>query len=405
MITKFFLSQQFLNFGVSIIFIFSLGCLGEKNQNIVIENDNFRYVIGKDGKNLQFTEKQTESDLLFKDTTSHCAYIIKAGQQHALTDAGFQNDTLYFDFKPVDFSAKVLVTRNEDHVNFKVIDVKGQADEFNFINIPLVLEGMTSETFATCALSMNLFTHVQQLPALQTHLWATCYDRFGMKGAELTIVGVPQEDILPAIRTIIKDAEDIPFSDKGGAWAQLEKEGYGSYLMDFGSLTEETVDETIRQCKKLGFNQVVIHGGGAFYKHGEFELYRSKWPDGWQSFKRINDRLHEAGIASILLTYTFFIDKQSQHVTPVPSEDLGYFNSFTLAEPLKPEDDEIVVKESTAEVSPITGFFVRNSRTLRIGNELIEFSGVTTAPPYKFTGLTRGVSNTKVLNHSAGEKA
>ncbi|HZH71307.1 MAG TPA: hypothetical protein VFD91_02340, partial [Mariniphaga sp.] len=42
---------------------------------------------------------------------------------------------------------------------------------------------------------------------------------------------------------------------------------------------------------------------------------------------------------------------------------------------------------------------------LRIGNELIEFSGVTTAPPNKFTGLTRGVSNTNVLTHLAGEKA
>ena len=402
---KIFMPQKFLKFIAIITISFTAGCLGKNTQSIVIENPGFSYEIGRDGKNLHFTDKIIGSDYLFKDTASYCAYIIRDGKQHNVTNADLKGDTLLLDFSPAGFKAKVLLTRNQENINFKLVDVSGQAESLTFINIPLVLEGMTSEPFAACALSMNLFTHVRQLPALQTHLWASCYDRFEMEGAELTIVGVPQEAILPAIRNVMQNAPDVPFSDKGGAWAQLEKEGYGSYLMDFGSLTENTVDETISQCKKLGFNQVIIHGGGAFYKHGEFEPDRSKWPDGWQSFKRINDRLHEAGISSILLTYTFFIDKRSSHVTPVPSQDLGYFNSFTLAEPLEPGDDEIVVKESTADVSPITGFFVRNSRTLRIGGEIIEFSGVTATPPYKFTGLKRGISGTKVTAHPADEKA
>ena len=87
-------------------------------------------------------------------------------------------------------------------------------------------------------------------------------------------------------------------------------------------------------CRSLGFNQIDNHGGGAFFKFGDFELNKEKWPDGWESFKRINARLHEAGISSIFHTYAFFIDKNTKYVTPVPSEDLGYFSSFTLKEPL-----------------------------------------------------------------------
>jgi hypothetical protein len=380
-----------------------IGCTGR--NNVVIENPNFRYEMDREGKNIHFIDKSSGNDYLFKDTVSYCASVSKNGVDYKVTSVNLKDDTLYLAFSQVAATAKLVIAKNKDWINFKVADFRGTVESFTFMNVPLTLEGMTSEPFAACALSMNVFTHVRQLPALQTHLWATCYERFGINGAELTVLGVPQKEILPVIRNVMKTAKEVPFSDKGGAWAQLEKEGYGSYLMDFGNLTEKTVDETINQCKRLGFNQVIIHGGGAFYKHGEFELDRSKWPGGWQSFKRINDRLHEAGISSILLTYTFFIDKKSKHVTPVPSKELGYFNSFTLAAPLKPGDDEITVVESTADVSPITGFFVRNSNTLRIGNELIEFQEVTSAPPYKFKRLTRGISGTKIITHPANEKA
>ncbi len=67
--------------------------------------------------------------------------------------------------------------------------------------------------------------------------------------------------------------------------------------------------------------------------------------------------------------------------------------------------EEVVVKESTENISTITGFFTANSVTLRIGNELIEFSGVTKSPPYKFTGLRRGANGTKPSSHKAEEIA
>ncbi|WP_372936137.1 hypothetical protein [Mariniphaga sediminis] len=374
-------------------------------NNIVLESNGFKYEISSSGKNLSFIDKTSGIDYLNADTVSYCAYVKKSGKEYYVTSVSVQGGKLIYGFGDAGVTAEINLVKENDRLVFEVLSVTGDAESLTFVNVPLKLEAMPWEPFAACVLSMNLFTHVRQLPALQDHLWAACYKRFGMEGAEAAMLGVPMEEILPSVRGVIRNAEDIPFSDKGGAWAQLEKEGYGSYLMDFGSLTEKTVDETIKQCRELGFNQVIIHGGGEFYKHGEFELNRAKWPDGWQSFKRINDKLHEAGISSILLTYTFFIDKSSKYVTPVPSEDLGYFSSFTLAEPLGPDDDEIVVKESTSDVSPVTGYFVRNSRTLRVGNELIEFNEVTPTYPYKFKGLTRGVSGTQVTTHPVNEKA
>jgi len=372
----------------------------------VIENINFRYEIASDGKNLHFTDKTSGIDYLYADTVSYCASVVQKGKEYHATSVSLRNNLLLLGFGNSGVTVEIGIAKAKDRITMEVTAVKGMAESLTFINVPLKLEGMPSEPFAACVLSMNLFTRVQQLPALQTHLWAACYQRFGLKGAKITLLGVPQKEILPVIRTVMEQAKEIPHSTAGGAWAQRQKEGYGSYLMNFGTLTEETVPEWITMCSNLGFNQIDNHGGGNdFFKFGDFELDAKKWPDGWNHFKRINQRLHEDGISSIFHTYAFFIDKNSKYVRPVPSPDLAYFSSFTLAKPIGTDDDEIVVNESTANISMITGFFVRNSVTLRIGDELVRFGGITDTPPFKFTKCTRGVSGTKKTAHAAKDTA
>jgi hypothetical protein len=389
---------------IPIICALIVSCLPENVNNIVIENEYFIYEIGKDGKNLHFTDKTSGNDYLDLSADSKCAYLSSNGIRHDITSLSLKRNHLLMEFGNSDLAAEIKLGNEKEQITFRVLSVTGKIESLTFLNVPLKLEGMPYDPFAACVLSMNLFTHVRQIPALQTHLWATCYSRFGLKGAEITLIGTKQQNILPFIRNVMEHAKDIPHSDKGGAWALMQKEGYGSYLMNFGTLTEESVGEWIEMCRNLGFNQIDNHGGDGFFKFGDFELNKEKWPDGWNSFKRINGRLHEAGISSIFHTYAFFIDKNSKYITPVPSEDLGYFTSFTLGEPLDTASSEIVVKESTANVSTTTGFFVRNSLSLRIGGELIVFSGVTKTPPYKFTGCRRGVNGTKPSSHTADEK-
>jgi len=395
-------------FKIFIILLLSIiigSCSSISKESIVIENGYFKYEIGSNGKNLHFIDKATGKDYLNYGTGSKCAYIISDGKRYDVTKLYLKRNHLLMEFDKSGAIADIHVRKEQDRFTYKVSDVKGDVESLTFLNVPLTIEGMPYEPFGACVISMNLFTHVRQLPALQTDLWATCTKKFGLKGAEITLLGLPQQKILPVIRDVMSNAKDLPHSDKGGAWALMQKEGYGSYLMNIGgNLTEDTVDEWIDMCHNLGFNQVDNHGGGDFFKFGDFELNKKKFPDGWKSFKRINARLHEAGISSIFHTYAFFIDKNSRYVTPVPSEDLGYFSSFTLKEPLDTLSNEIVVNESTADISTITGFFVRNSASLRIGSELIEFSGVSKSPPYKFTGCKRGVNGSKPSSHLVNEK-
>lgn len=381
------------------------GVIENDKARVVIGNNDFKYEIAADGRNLNFIDKATGADYLYKDSVSFCAYLMQDGKEYRVSSVSLKGNLLKLEFKQAGVTAEVGITKANDRIELEVVKVEGQASSLTFINVPLKLKGLPHDTFAACVLSMNLYTHVRQLPALQTHLWASCYPRFGMKGSKITLLGVPMANILPVIRDVMKQSKDIPHSTAGGAWAQQSKEGYGSYLMNFGTLTEQTVDEWIEMCNNVGFKQIDNHGGGGFFKFGDFELDQKKWSEGWKTFKRINKRLHDAGISSIFHTYAFFIDKNSKYVTPVPSEHLGYFHSFTIAEPATSDQTEIVVRESTANISLTTGFFVRNSLTIRIGGELVEFSGVTKSLPYKFTGCKRGANGTQASAHKADEKA
>lgn len=398
-------SFLFKTFIVSFLGIFLLPINSLFAADIIIQNNNIEYAIDKQGKNLRFIDKTSGIDYLGRTASSYCASLMRDGKEYFVSSVSLKGNLLKLEFNKVGVIAEILINKGTDRFTMEVVNVSGAAESLTFINVPLTVEGMPYEPFAACVLSMNLQTHVFELPALQSRLRATCYQRFGMKKAKVTVLGVPQKDILPLIRDVMVNAKDIPHSNAGGAWAQQSKEGYGSYLMNFGTLTEETVDQWVKMCNNLGFKQIDNHGGSNFFKFGDFELDPKKWPDGWDNFKRINKRLHEAGISSIFHTYAFFIDKNSKYVTPVPSKDLGYFNAFTIARPTGADDSEILVKESTADISMTTGFFVRNSLTIRIGKELIEFTGVTKSPPYKFTGCKRGVNGTKVSSYAANDKA
>ena len=177
----------------------------------------------------------------------------------------------------------------------------------------------------------------------------------------------------------------------------------GSYLFNFGNLTEKTVDGWIQLVQRLGLNQIDFHGGKSF-RFGDCRPNPEMYPRGRASLKAVIDKLHKAGIAAGLHTYSFFIDKNCPWVTPVPDSRLANDATFTLAAPLTAESAALSVIESTKDMSTITGFFVRNSVTLQIEDELITYSGVSKESPYGFTGCTRAAYGTRAAPHRAGAK-
>ena len=99
--------------------------------------------------------------------------------------------------------------------------------------------------------------------------------------------------------------------------------------------------------------------------------------------------------------YAFFIDKKCPWVTPVPDPRLAKDAQFTLASALTADATQVPVVESTENMSTTTGFFVRNSVTLQIDDELIIYSGISKERPYAFTQCQRGAYGTSPSAHKA----
>jgi hypothetical protein len=64
----------------------------------------------------------------------------------------------------------------------------------------------------------------------------------------------------------------------------------------------------------------------------------------------------------------------------------------------------VPVDESTQAMSTTTGFFVRNSVTIQIDDELITYAGISKEAPYAFTECTRGAYGTTAAQHAKGAK-
>ena len=370
----------------------------------VLQNAGFAYTIAPSGDNVSFTDKRTGVN--YCSRPSSCAAVSVGGKTFRVTEAAMAGNRLKLRFGASGVRAELTVEQRKTYSTVTVTQVEGNPDSLTFVDIPLTLGGNPAESFGACAFALNLKTRVTQLPALQSHIRCVCYREFGLTGAAVALVGAPPNDLLGVLKAVVKGTPAVPQTTVSGPWAKDVAFNRGSYLFNFGTLTEESVDDWIAMAKSLGFNQIDNHGGGTrFFRFGDFVLDEKKWPQGWDTYKRIVGKLGAAGIGSIFHTYAFFIDKGSRYVTPVPHPELDAFRSFTLAEPVSAGAETLRVNESTAQVSTVTGFFVRNSVTLHIGDELVTFSGVSKEPPYTFTGVTRGAYGTKAASHARGEKA
>jgi hypothetical protein len=372
----------------------------EADGQIVLASETFKYVISTGGRNVAFIDTATGEDYLKNGPSVSVARAKVGDQWHDAESARADGDDIALTFSGTSATAALSATRHPRHVVVEVVWASEEIEELQLLNIELTLGGSLNEPFAACALALNLQTNVHEIPGPNSRLAATCYRRFGLEGAVVAIVASPTQEMRDVLKEAVAASETLPQSPLGGPWAMDARINRASYL--FAAPTEENVDEIIRTLRSIGFNQVQIHGGRNTFRFGDCKPNPDLYPDGVASIRAVVDRLRDAGIHVGMQPYSFFIDKSSPWVTPVPDPGLASSATFTLAEDLSADATAVPVLESTEAMSTITGFFERNSVTLRIGEELITYSGLSKELPYAFTGCTRGALGTTAAAHPAG---
>jgi hypothetical protein len=369
---------------------------------VTFENDYATIAVAPDGQITDYIDRS--SGVNYCRGPSPLARVRKDGVSHAASKAQLADGRLTLTFGGSGVTAVLRVTAMKRYFVVEVVSVQPeQIDELAFVDIPLTLGGALDEPFAACAMALNLQTNVRGIPQATSHLWAASYPRFGLVGAKVALIGCPYGELRKVMQEVVTAADDLPHSAIGGPWALDGPNNYGSYLFDFGDLTEQTVDRWIALARDLGVTQIDFHGGRSF-RFGDFRPDPVLYPQGVASMKAVIDKLHAAGIQAGLHTYAMFIDKSCPYVTPVPDSRLGKDATLTLAADLAADALEVPVVESTEKMSTITGFFVRNSITVQIDEELITYAGLSKESPYAFTQCKRGACGTTATAHAQGAK-
>jgi hypothetical protein len=367
--------------------------------DIAYFTDYASLTLADDGRALTLADRRTGENYLAGQPPFSTVKV--AGRAVACTQAAQQAGKLTLGYGETGVKVVLGVRGLPHYLILSVLEATGPAEELTLCELPLTLQGRPDEPFAACALALDLQTNVLPLPGPMTRLAATCYPRFGMVGAEVALIGCPTAKLRGVIQEAVSASPGLPHSRVGGPWALEGPLNRTSYVFNFGGLNAQTADAWIERAKSLGFNQVQIHGGGAF-RFGDCALDPTTYPGGLADVKAMTDKLHAAGIHVGMQPYAFFIDKRCPWVTPKPDPRLASDATLTLAADLPADAAEVPVVESTASMSAITGFFVRNSATLMVGQELITYQAVGKQAPFGFTGCTRGAYGTAAAAHAKG---
>ncbi len=394
---------RWLALGLAVFCACGMGARAETPPT-VLENDTVRWEFGWDGLNRHFTDKASGQDFLKADPPCAVATVRKGIAAFPCTTAYMNGDTLKLVFEGAQAEASVRVKLEKHFLTLEVTAFYGKdVDELTFFDVPLTLKGTLDDPFAACVLAFNLQTNVPEIPGPSSRLHAMCIPRFGIEGAKAAIVACPTAALRDVMKEAVATAEDLPKTNIGGPWALDGEINRGSYLFDFGALNEDTVDKWIKTVKDLGLNQIDFHTGTSL-RFGDCLPNPKIFPNGRESVKAVLDKLHAAGISAGLHTYAFFIAKDAKYVTPVPDPRLGKERTMTLAGAVAADTPVIAVDESTADMNTITGFFVHNSVTVQIDDELITYKTVNKEVPFGFSDCTRGAYGTTAAAHDKGAK-
>ncbi|MEA3460817.1 MAG: hypothetical protein U9R49_02985, partial [Bacteroidota bacterium] len=216
---------------------------------------------------------------------------------------------------------------------------------------------------------------------------------FGLPGSAIALFGIEEKNALELIGQI-EQKEGLPHILIEGEWVKSSHLAGRPYIIsNFG---ESTVDMMLDFTEKVGFYS--LYQSHPFSTWGHFDLIPSLFPNGREGMKACVEKARKRNIRMGVHTLTNFITTNDPFVSPVPHPGLATYAGTVITADLGESDTEISIEDST--------FYHKRTtlQTVRIGDELIRYSGVSQEPPFRLLKCKRGAFGTKAAPHARGEK-
>jgi hypothetical protein len=221
---------------------------------------------------------------------------------------------------------------------------------------------------------------------------APAYRDGGVVGSKIALFVCPAQDALKAIGDI-ELSEGLPHPMLGGDWAKQSNAATSSYLIvDF---SEKTIDQAIAMTKKAGLHY--LYHSSPFETWGHFKLKPDLFPHGWEGFRACVKKANREGIGVGFHTLSNFITPNDPYVTPKPDPRLARVGNSKLSGDLDEGGTEIPVADPEVfrQKTPMS--------TAVVGEELIQYSGVSESTPWRLLNCKRGAWGSVAGKHRQGE--
>ena len=394
---------------------------------IIWENEYLRYVIEPTGRNQSFLDKKSGQEQLILQRPGWMLTIRKSARDFTPTRCQWADGKLTALFEPAQAQVVLAVRIEPKYLVFEILSASEGVEEVRLGNLWLRCGELSSgisglamdDHFAVAvrALNLRVMGHVgsqpaavlagvsgekpkdsagvweEKLPARLATLTATASGKQGLVGAKVALAACPAPEIRKTLQEMF-EKENAVRSRLGGPWALDAPETRGSYV--FATVSEANADQWIQLAKTAGLDE--IHMISWEKSLGHYEPRPDLFPHGLEGLKTVVEKIHAAGLKAGMHTLTGCISPHDPWVTPVPDPRLAVDGRFTLAEPLDDKQDRIVTAEKPENLDTMWAYASRGN-VLRIGQELIQYTGLAQEPPYGFTGCRRGAFGTKPQAH------
>ena len=390
---------------------------------IVIENEQARLVIGRDGTWRSLVDRRTGKEWCYARQNTPLAHAYVDGRSQSASGAAWDGQRLRVVFGR---QATTLVYRVEPKPNwivFRLESVLGQRPTrvLTLLRVPVAITENVgprlniawNDEVSICLIAANTQTYGSGGRRGEwADLRAYTQDAPGPKleGAAVALILCPTADIR---KTLHKASVDFGLlaNTRDRVPAKELPEAKQSYW--FMALAESDADKMVEYCHKTGFRQVMLGFGSWGAAVGHYTFRTANYPDGKESLKRFVDKLHAAGILVGMHTFASKVSKRDAYVTPVPDKRFWKDMETRLADSVTPDQTEIRVQERIDQWpgSPVCKKRsweggVRKHQEVILDDEIVQFD--TIGPDGKwdtFLGCKRGAWGTKPAAHKAGTMA
>ena len=212
-------------------------------------------------------------------------------------------------------------------------------------------------------------------------------------GSRVALFASPAAGALQRIGAIER-AEGMPHPLLDREWVKQWRDQGRSYLI--APFSETTVDELLGYVKRA--NLMSLYHPEPFETWGHYRLDPAQFPGGNAGMKKAVEKAARLGIRIGVHTLTNFINTNDPYVSPVPDPRLALAGGSTLTAAI----DEAVTEIAVASPEYFDNEKANWLHTARVGDELVRYTSVSKAPPWRLLGCERGAFGTRPAAHPSG---